>query len=42
MFSDCLRAELDAADIGLTTICPGVIDTNIVHTTAVRHAGRSR
>jgi NAD(P)-dependent dehydrogenase (short-subunit alcohol dehydrogenase family)/pimeloyl-ACP methyl ester carboxylesterase len=33
MFSDCLRAELDAAGIGLTTICPGVIDTNIVHTT---------
>lgn len=33
MFSDCLRAELDSAGIGLTTICPGVIDTNIVHTT---------
>ena len=33
MFSDCLRAELDAAGIGLTTICPGLIDTNIVHTT---------
>jgi NAD(P)-dependent dehydrogenase (short-subunit alcohol dehydrogenase family)/pimeloyl-ACP methyl ester carboxylesterase len=33
MFSDCLRAELDAAGIGLTTICPGVIDTNIVATT---------
>jgi NAD(P)-dependent dehydrogenase (short-subunit alcohol dehydrogenase family)/pimeloyl-ACP methyl ester carboxylesterase len=33
MFSDCLRAELDAAGIGLTTICPGVINTNIVHTT---------
>ncbi len=24
MFSDCLRAELDAAGIGLTTVCPGV------------------
>jgi NAD(P)-dependent dehydrogenase (short-subunit alcohol dehydrogenase family)/pimeloyl-ACP methyl ester carboxylesterase len=35
MFSDCLRAELDAAGIGLTTICPGVIDTNIVHTTRI-------
>ena len=23
MFSDCLRAELDAAGVGLTTICPG-------------------
>jgi NAD(P)-dependent dehydrogenase (short-subunit alcohol dehydrogenase family)/pimeloyl-ACP methyl ester carboxylesterase len=33
MFSDCLRAELDSAGIGLTTVCPGVIDTNIVHTT---------
>ncbi|OBG29293.1 SDR family oxidoreductase [Mycobacterium sp. 852002-51057_SCH5723018] len=33
MFSDCLRAELDAADVGLTTICPGVINTNIVNST---------
>ncbi|KUH83910.1 MULTISPECIES: SDR family oxidoreductase [unclassified Mycobacterium] len=33
MFGDCLRAELDQADVGLTTVCPGVIDTNIVHTT---------
>ncbi len=33
MFSDCLRAELDAAGVGLTTICPGVIGTNIVETT---------
>lgn len=33
MFSDCLRAELSSAGIGLTTICPGVIDTNIVDTT---------
>jgi NAD(P)-dependent dehydrogenase (short-subunit alcohol dehydrogenase family)/pimeloyl-ACP methyl ester carboxylesterase len=33
MFSDCLRAELDAAGIGLTTVCPGVIDTNIISTT---------
>ncbi|MDV3128099.1 SDR family oxidoreductase [Mycobacterium sp. 21AC1] len=33
MFSDCLRAELASAGIGLTTICPGVIDTNIVETT---------
>lgn len=38
MFSDCLRAELDAADVGLTTICPGVIDTNIIATTEF-HAG---
>jgi NAD(P)-dependent dehydrogenase (short-subunit alcohol dehydrogenase family) len=27
MFSDCLRAELDAAGIGLSTIYPGIIDT---------------
>lgn len=33
MFSDCLRAELSSAGIGLTTICPGVIDTGIVRTT---------
>ena len=31
MFSDCLRAELDAAGVGVTTICPGVIDTNIIN-----------
>ncbi len=33
MFSDCLRAELDAADVFLTTICPGVVNTNILQTT---------
>jgi NAD(P)-dependent dehydrogenase (short-subunit alcohol dehydrogenase family) len=33
MFGDCLRAELDQAGVGLTTICPGAINTNIVHTT---------
>jgi NAD(P)-dependent dehydrogenase (short-subunit alcohol dehydrogenase family)/pimeloyl-ACP methyl ester carboxylesterase len=32
MFSDCLRAELDSAGVGLTTICPGLIATNILHT----------
>jgi NAD(P)-dependent dehydrogenase (short-subunit alcohol dehydrogenase family) len=32
MFSDCLRAELDAAGIGLTTVCPGPVHTNIVNT----------
>lgn len=35
MFSDCLRAELDSAGIGLTTICPGIVDTNIVRTTRI-------
>jgi NAD(P)-dependent dehydrogenase (short-subunit alcohol dehydrogenase family)/pimeloyl-ACP methyl ester carboxylesterase len=33
MFGDCLRAELGQAGVGLTTVCPGVINTNIVHTT---------
>ncbi|CAJ1582152.1 SDR family oxidoreductase [[Mycobacterium] wendilense] len=33
MFSDCLRGELASAGIGLTTIYPGMIDTNIVATT---------
>jgi NAD(P)-dependent dehydrogenase (short-subunit alcohol dehydrogenase family)/pimeloyl-ACP methyl ester carboxylesterase len=33
MFGDCLRAELDQTGVGLTTVCPGVINTNIVHTT---------
>ena len=33
MFSDCLRAELDAAGVGLTTICPASINTNILSTT---------
>ncbi len=35
MFSDCLRAELDASGVGLTTICPGVIKTNIISTTRI-------
>jgi NAD(P)-dependent dehydrogenase (short-subunit alcohol dehydrogenase family) len=33
MFSDCLRAELDSAGIAVSTICPGVIGTNIVDST---------
>ncbi|MEW5812694.1 MAG: SDR family oxidoreductase [Actinomycetota bacterium] len=33
MFSDCLRAEVDSAGIAVTTICPGVIGTNIVDST---------
>jgi NAD(P)-dependent dehydrogenase (short-subunit alcohol dehydrogenase family) len=33
MFSDCLRAELASAGIGVTTICPGIINTNIVSAT---------
>ena len=41
MFSDCLRAELAAAGIGLTTICPGVVNTNIVAATEF-HPPRGR
>ncbi len=33
MFSDCLRAELDAAGVGLTTICPGLVNTDIIAAT---------
>jgi NAD(P)-dependent dehydrogenase (short-subunit alcohol dehydrogenase family)/pimeloyl-ACP methyl ester carboxylesterase len=32
MLSECLRAELAGAGIGVTAICPGVIDTNITRT----------
>jgi NAD(P)-dependent dehydrogenase (short-subunit alcohol dehydrogenase family)/pimeloyl-ACP methyl ester carboxylesterase len=41
MFSDCLRAELDVAGIGLTTICPGVTDTNVLANTRFDVPGRS-
>ncbi|MBF6439435.1 SDR family oxidoreductase [Nocardia cyriacigeorgica] len=33
MFSDCLRAELAGRGIGVHTICPGFVHTNIVATT---------
>ncbi|QLY34401.1 SDR family oxidoreductase [Nocardia huaxiensis] len=39
MFSDCLRAELSGKGIGVQTICPGIVHTNIVATT--RFAGVS-
>lgn len=29
MFSDCLRAELAAGGIGVSTICPGIVHTNV-------------
>lgn len=32
-FSDCLRADLANARIGVTTVCPGVVHTNITATT---------
>ncbi|MFH5211876.1 SDR family oxidoreductase [Antrihabitans sp. NCIMB 15449] len=33
MFSDCLRSELASANIGVSTICPGIVHTNITNTT---------
>ena len=33
MFSDCLRGELVPHGIGVSTICPGIVRTNIVKTT---------
>ncbi|GAB17504.1 putative hydrolase [Gordonia effusa NBRC 100432] len=35
MFSDCLRAELAEHGIGVSTICPGIVHTNIVATTKI-------
>ncbi|GAC58107.1 peptidase S33 family protein [Gordonia hirsuta DSM 44140 = NBRC 16056] len=35
MFSDCLRAELAKHDIGVTTICPGIVHTNIITNTKI-------
>ncbi|MFJ4654920.1 SDR family oxidoreductase [Nocardia sp. NPDC088792] len=32
-FSDCLRAELAKDGIGVSTVCPGIVHTNIVRTT---------
>ncbi|MFJ1731416.1 SDR family oxidoreductase [Streptomyces sp. NPDC088254] len=32
MLSECLRAELAAQDIGVTAICPGVVNTDITAT----------
>ncbi|MFE3190782.1 SDR family NAD(P)-dependent oxidoreductase [Nocardia sp. NPDC059240] len=34
-FGDCLRAEFAHHDIGVTTICPGLIATNLADTAAV-------
>ncbi|WP_329499556.1 SDR family oxidoreductase [Kitasatospora herbaricolor] len=33
MLSDCLRAELAPAGIGVSAICPGIVNTNITRTT---------
>ncbi|MDF9814318.1 SDR family oxidoreductase [Streptomyces sp. SPB162] len=37
MLSECLRAELAPHDIGVTAICPGIVNTNI--TSTARFAG---
>ncbi|MFE3983362.1 SDR family NAD(P)-dependent oxidoreductase, partial [Nocardia tengchongensis] len=39
MFSDCLRAELAGNGISVSTICPGIVHTNIV--AATRFSGVS-
>ncbi|NGN70022.1 SDR family oxidoreductase [Streptomyces sp. A7024] len=33
MLSDCLRAELAAEKIGVSAVCPGIVNTNITRTT---------
>jgi NAD(P)-dependent dehydrogenase (short-subunit alcohol dehydrogenase family) len=35
MLSECMRAELAGAGIGVTAICPGLVNTNIVRTTHI-------
>ncbi|TDZ79577.1 putative oxidoreductase SadH [Mycobacteroides salmoniphilum] len=35
MFSDCLRADLATHGIGVTTICPGIVHTNIIATSKI-------
>lgn len=35
LFSESLRAELAEHDIGVTAICPGIVDTNIVGATPI-------
>ncbi|MFI6443883.1 SDR family oxidoreductase [Kitasatospora sp. NPDC050543] len=49
MLSDCLRAELAPAGIGVSAICPGIINTNITRTStfsgvtaAQQHAKQQR
>jgi NAD(P)-dependent dehydrogenase (short-subunit alcohol dehydrogenase family)/pimeloyl-ACP methyl ester carboxylesterase len=39
MLSQCLRAELAGARIGVTAICPGIVDTGITRTTRFAGAG---
>ncbi len=39
MFSDCLRAELAVSGIGVSTICPGIVHTNIVANTQFSGVG---
>ncbi|MGI5507219.1 SDR family oxidoreductase [Lentzea sp. CA-135723] len=39
MLSDCLRAELAPHAIGVSTICPGVVNTNITATTTFSGVG---
>jgi NAD(P)-dependent dehydrogenase (short-subunit alcohol dehydrogenase family) len=40
-FSEALRGELQPHDIGVSTICPGMIATNIIHTGRFRSGPKS-
>ena len=40
MFSDCLRAELATSGIGVSTICPGIVHTNIVANSSILRCQR--
>ncbi len=35
MFSDCLRAELADRGVSVSTVCPGIVHTNIIATTRI-------
>lgn len=35
-FSEALRSELQPHAIGVTAICPGLVNTNITHTSTIR------
>ncbi|NEE30822.1 SDR family NAD(P)-dependent oxidoreductase, partial [Streptomyces sp. SID7982] len=39
MLSECLRAELAEKSIGVSAICPGIVNTNITATTRFAGAG---
>ncbi|MGE5290169.1 MAG: SDR family oxidoreductase [Micromonosporaceae bacterium] len=42
MLSECMRAELSGAGIGVTAICPGFTETGIAHATRYAGVGKER